>query len=374
MADFRDLALEIIKSTRAISDSTEVAPGRPFNVALIPGLNPQAPTNFNLTGTLAGTLSAVVDPVKIAVKYSVQDKNGMAVSFKAVPSLANPTDFSEANPLSVGFLLKPQIVDDTEFVEPSGYQIVIDLRVNIDGVIVHTGPDNPPDTPANPTTIGPLPSITVPVLMPALGMPAIFLLSASTNNFNTGPNGVNLYAGDDPDRLLVMIKASSPLRTLDAVVATMNRLMGTLITLEDVLGWVNPNGSAFGTVIDNLSIAVNAMNTVPVIFFCVGNAPDLGVFGGGVFDTFDDQPRASLLIGATGTQVSLFSQEGFSKGTGGISDNEYVTFTANDIGSALGISTGIGCDIKTKFSGLSWDTDTDSIDEAVESVRFGGMP
>ncbi|HVS21359.1 MAG TPA: hypothetical protein VHD88_05885 [Pyrinomonadaceae bacterium] len=359
MGDLTDIAREIINTTRVVTDAANASPGKPVNVTVLPGLSPQVPTNFNLTGTLGGTvggalsgvLSALVNSVKIKVKYSVT-KGGAAVSsseFKVTPPLANPSDFSELNSLNVAFLLKPPIGDDTELVDAFEYKIVVDLSVDVEGHEVHTG------SPPNPPPIGAFPSIEIPVAMPALGIPALLLLSKHSN--------FNVYDGDNPGQLFVMVRGSSPLRELGTLVATINRLMSTIKTLQDVLGW----GAAFADFTGALTLASTAINTIPTIFFSLGNAHDLGDFGG-----FDDEASSSLLIGTAGTQVTLYSQEDFDKETGTIENDEHSVFTAADVGAGLGITTGVGVDKRTSFG--DWDTDAgDGMNDSAESVRFGGI-
>lgn len=358
MGDLTDIAREIIAATRVVSDAADASPGKPVSVSVLPGLSPQVPSNFNLSGTLGGAvggaltgvLSALVNSVRIRVKYTVLRGGSPADAseFAATPPLDNPTDFSEKNPLNVAFLLRPPVGDDTELVDPLDYEIVVDVSVDVEGHELHTG------DPANAMPVGKLPSLTIPVSMPALGIPALLLLSRHSS--------FNAYDGDDPGQLFVMVRASSPLRDLGTVISTVNKLMSTVKTLQGVLGWA----ASFADFTGALSLVVTAVNTIPTVFFSLGNAHDLGDFGG-----FDDEASSSLLVGVAGTQVTLFSQEDFSKSTGGISDNEFAVFTAADIGAGLGITTGVGVDRRDSFG--NWDTDTDSMNDAAESVRFGGI-
>lgn len=389
MGDLADIAREILSATRIVTDAANASPGKPVNVSVILGLSPQVPTNFNvnLPGTLPGTLgaltsvvSALVNSVKIKVKYTVTKGSAAAPSseFKVTPPLDNPSDFSELNSLNVAFLLKPPIGDDTELVNPIDYKIVVDIFVDVEGSKVHTGPDLPPDVPQNPAAIGPLPSIEIPVAMPALGIPAILFLAANPNLAG---------GGNSDNKLLVMVRASSPIRDLGTLVATINQLMGTLNTLRDVLGWsiafepftTGPSGGPPGA----LSLALNAINTIPVVFFSIGNAnnlEDLGDFGElkGVGD-FNEKASSSLLIAKTGTQVTLYNSTNF---TGETLNDEHSVFTAVDIATGLidPITnlpippTGVGVDQKLSFVNVNWDTDAgESMDDGVESVHFGGI-
>jgi len=369
MGDLSDIAREIINSTRVTTDAANATPGTPVNVSIVPGLSPQVPTNFSLTGTLGGTvggalsgvLSALVNSVKVKVKYTVTNGGGAVPSsdFSVTPPLDNPSGFSELNSLNVAFLLKPPIGDDTELVDPIDYKIVVDILLDIEGTKVHTGPDSDPDAPANPPAIGPLPSIEIPVIMPALGIPAILLLAA-----NPGLAG----GGNADNKLLVMVRVSSPIRDLGTLVATINKLMSTLNSVRDVLGW----SIALDLLLDALSSGVNAINAIPLVFFSVGNPRNLEDLG-----DFNEQASSSLLIGTAGTQVTLFNSTDFS---GELLNDEHSVFTAVDIAGGLVDPitslpippTGVGLDKKISFG--NWDTDSgESMDDGVESVRFGGI-
>jgi hypothetical protein len=348
MGDLSDVAREILSATRVVTDAAGASPGKPVNVAVLPGFGPQAPTNFNLSGTLGGTvggaisgvLSAVVNAVSIQVKYTITSNAGHPPKFVAVPPLDNATDFSALNPLNVAFLFEPPLSDDTVLGTPITYTIQVDVSVNVEGNKVKTG---------DPGAILP---IKVSVVMPALGIPALFLLSKHAN--------LKAFDGDDPGQLLVMVRASSPLRDLGTVIGTWNALMNTLSTLQSVLGWA----AAFGDVTKALGLVVTAVNTIPTVFLSVGNANDFGDFG-----DLEGKGSSALLIGVTGTQVTLFNDEDFSQG--GLND-ENSLFTATDIGAPKGIATGIGIANLPTFG--NWDTDAgESMDDAAESAMFGSI-
>lgn len=349
MGDLSDVAREILSATRVVTDAAGASPGKPVNVAVLPGFGPQAPTNFNLSGTLGGTvggaisgvLSAVVNAVTIQVKYTItSDGAHQPPKSVAAPPLDKPTDFSALNPLNVAFLLEPPLSDDTVLGTPITYTIQVDVSVDVEGNTVKTGDP------------GAIPPIKVSVVMPALGIPAVFLLAKHAN--------LKAFDGDDPGQLLVMVRASSPLRDLGTLIATWNALMNTLSTLQDVLGWA----AAFGDVTGALGLVVTAVNTIPTVFLSVGNAHDFGDFG-----DLEGEGSSALLIGVTGTQVTLFNDQDYSQG--GIND-EHSLFTVTDIGAPKGIATGIGISNLPTFG--NWDTDAgESMNDAAESAMFGSI-
>jgi hypothetical protein len=351
MGDLADIAREIINATSIVTDAANASPGNPVNVSVIPGLSPQVPTDFNLTGTLGGTvggalsgvLNALVNSVKITVKYKVTG-GPPGTNFVATPPLS--ADPATSDPLNVAFLLKPPIAEDTTPGDTITYKITVDLTVDVEGHVVSTGPPSPPNPP----------SLEIPVVMPALGIPSVLLLSKHAE--------FKPYDGD-AGQLVVMVKAASPLRELGSVLGTINKLMNTLKTLQDVLGW----GASFADFTGALTLAVTAINTVPTVFFSLGNAHDLGDFGG-----FDDEASSLLLIGIAGTQVTLFSQEDFNQDTGTLANDEHTVFSADDVGIPLGITTGVGVKNVPDFSGLKYDTDNDDdLNNSIESARFGGV-
>jgi hypothetical protein len=351
MGDLADIAREIIDATSIVTDAANASPGKPVNISVIPGLSPQVPTNFNLTGTLGGTvggalsgvLNALVNSVKITVKYKVAG-GPPGTNFVATPPLS--ADPAISDPLNVAFLLKPPIAEDTTLGDTITYTITVDLTVNVEGHIIRTGPPTPPNPP----------SLEIPVVMPALGIPALLLLNKHAD--------FKPYDGD-AGQLVVMVKAASPLRELGSALGTINKLMSTVKTLQSVLGW----GTSFADFTGALTLAVTAINTVPTVFFSLGNARDLGDFGG-----FDDEASSLLLIGIAGTQVTLFSQEDFNQDTGTLANDEHTVFTADDVGAALGITTGVGIKKVPNFSGLKYDTDNDDdLNDSIESARFGGV-
>jgi pimeloyl-ACP methyl ester carboxylesterase len=64
------------------------------------------------------------------------------------------------------------------------------------------------------------------------------------------------------------VKAASPLRELGSELGTINKLISAIKALPIVLGW----GASFADFTAALTIAFTAINTVPTLFFRLGNA------------------------------------------------------------------------------------------------------
>ncbi|PCE34426.1 hypothetical protein [Burkholderia ubonensis] len=344
-----NLATQILDLTRVVTDADDAQPGKPVQISVLPGFSSSLPTTTtlngvtlsgalvgalpsSLTGTITGVLNTLVDPVTLKVTYQVK-KDGMPVAttdFTATPPIAVASVPSD--PLNVAFLLKPPVGEDTSATEPSHYQIDVNLTVTVEGVSESK-------------------TITVPIDMPAIQIPALLLLGKHAN--------FAAYDGDNPGSLFVMVRASSPLRELGEVVAALNRLMGLLKTVKSVLDV----GSVF---LDTLGYAATLIGTIPTIYFSVGNTPNLD--GEGL--SFEDDASALLLIGVKDTKVTLYSDGGFEKG--GI-DEEYSVFTVDEI-AISGIPTGLGLIKIDTFVGLDWQTDKgDHMNDDTSSVRWGGI-
>ncbi len=341
------LAQEIVDLTRIVTDAADAQPGKPVHVDVLPGFSPGLPatTTLNgvtlsgslvgtlagtLTGTLSGVLSTLVDTITLQVKFALKKDGNLvqATDFTATPAIG----VADSDPLNVAFLLKPPVGEDTTATEPFHYEIDVTLTVTVEGVTATK-------------------TIAIPVDVPAIPIPALLLLGKHAN--------FAVYDGDDAGSLFVMVRASSPLRDLGTLVATVNRLMGLLGTVKTVLDV----GSFF---IDALGTAATLIGTVPTIYFSVGNAPDLD--GDGL--SFEGDASSLLLIGVKGTQVTLYNDEGFDKG--GI-DEEHTVFEVDEQVIA-GIATGVGFKRVDTFAGLDWQTDPgDGMNDGASSVRFGGV-
>jgi hypothetical protein len=184
--------------------------------------------------------------------------------------------------------------------------------------------------------------------MPPIQIPALGLLSKHAN--------FDLIEGDEGGSLVVMLRASSPLRELGTVVTTINEVMGLLKTLKTVL-------DVGGVFIDTLGEVATLIGEIPTVYFAIGNIPNLDDNG----ISFEDDASALLIIGAVGTTVTLFSDEGFD--TGGL-DEEHSTFTVDEIVLPGGIASGIGMKRLNSFG--DWQTDAgDNMNDDTASVRWG---
>ena len=348
MADLSDLATQIIGLTKVVSDAKEAIAGKPISVSVIPGFTPSIPSVQNLTGTLgsglagsiiqpiAAALTPLITAVQISVKYVVT-RDGMQVAATEF-STNPPLPSTGTHPLDIEFLLAPPIGEDIGRTKPAKYVIEVHIEVSLDGHSAGTG--------ANP--------LKIPVLVPAIGIPAVLLLAQHTKS---DPN----FPGD----VLCMVRPASPLVSLDKVVSTLNTLADTLSTVKDLLGLagaVNP--------FDALDTMLNVVQRASVVYFAVGGAPDFNEFGGWDvlgFGGFDDEASSAFMIGATGTRARVWSSEDFSD-----SDwHEHSTFEVQDLGTTLGLPVQLGFGFFINESFGDWDTDAgDSMNDEIESARF----
>jgi hypothetical protein len=339
-----DAAQQILALTRVVSDADAAQPGKPVTVEVLPGFSGVVPStatlnnvNLNgalgslgaLTGAITGKLDSLVAPVTLTVTFAVK-RDGQPVAqdeFVASPPIG--VAGSDSDPLNVAFLLRPPLTDDTTFVDAFNYEIDVKIHIAVEGLQADK-------------------TVTVPVVMPPIEIPALCLLSKHTN--------FDLIDGDDGGSLVVMVRASSQLRELGTVVATINKVMGLLKTVKSVLDL----GSLF---LDTLGEVATLIGMMPTVYFSIGNIPDLDDNG----ISFEDDASALLVIGLKGTQVTLFSDEGFD--TGGI-DEEHSTFTVNEIMLPGGVGSGIGMLRMDSFG--DWQTDAgDNMNDDTASVRWG---
>jgi hypothetical protein len=372
MADEQFIAQQILDLTRVVTDADAAQPGKPVRVSVLPGFSaaPTVSTNFDnvtLTGTLAGTIKgtldtfveAIVFKVSVGVRKDVGDagqggtpaEKGVGHDFIATPDVGVNL---AGDPLDIAFFLKPPVGEDTVFNEPARYAIDVTLSVKTELLSAPV------------TKI-----ITVPVAVPAVEIPALVLLGSA--------DGFATYDGDGAASLLVMVKASSALRDLGAVVATLNSLMGLARTLESLLVF----GGLF---IKALSDAADIISRAPTVYFSVGNAPVLddngldiegvissllliGVHDGSNVQLPDGDGNVPTVPGVT--QVTLYSDEGFDKD--GI-DEEHTTFSVEEQVFG-GFHTGVGLLRIESFSNMKWASDPgEDMDGATSSVRWGGIP
>jgi len=359
-----DIAQQIADATRVVTDASDAAPGKLVHVDILPGLSPAIPTSSTLTGTLgtlgalSGTLNTFIDSVRIGVKITVTqggDPAILGVDFIPTPTLPNTGSSCDSatidsttgnlkstpDPLSLTFLLRPPIGEDINVGLPAlDYVIDINLCINVEGVTLNK-------------------DIQIPVSVPAIPIPVMLVLGKHPN-FGTG----------DDAWLFVMVQAGSPIKSLDQVITTFNSLARVVRSLEALFSFASD-------FIDALSLAAKAISTIPSVFFHQGGfVSDMDDAAG---SDIDDEASAALIIGLgvgtvtvgtshklinitlTGepTAVTFYSDTGF--------EDDHVTFTVTELlpGSVLGIAE------KLDFSGMHWDTSSDTINDAIEGFRFG---
>jgi hypothetical protein len=378
-----NVAQQLIDLTRVVTDAAGAAPGKPVHIDVLPGFSTALPstTTLNgvtfsgnivgtlagtLTGTLSGVLNTLVEPIQFSVRFAVRKKKADAMGGGFEAATKGPgQDFIAAPDIGVGadtdalnlaFLLKPPVGEDTNATEPIHYAIDVTISVTVEGLSA-------------------MKTITVPVDVPAVQIPALLILGKHAH--------FKVYEHDEAGSLFVMVRASSPLRDLGTVVATLNRVTGLANTLKSILDF----GSIF---IDALGEAARLIGSVPTVYFSVGNAPDLNDNG----LSFEEMASSLLLIGVHNgsavplvganvptqpgvTQVTLYNDEGFDKG--GL-DEEHTVFSVEEqiIDNPPGppIHTGVGVLRKPNFNAdpVHWATEhDDDIDNGASSVRWGGM-
>jgi hypothetical protein len=364
-----DIAQQIVNLTRVLTDADQVQAGKPVHIDVLPGFSTALPSvttlkNVTLSGTITGgitgTLATLVEPIQFSVRFVVRkdvddsgqggvgaDK-GPGNDFIATPDIG----VVATDPLNVAFLLKPPVGEDIVFNSPTKYAIDIIISVSVEGLTAAK-------------------TITVPIDMPAIPIPALLLLGKHSN--------FRIYDGDDAGSLFVMVKASSPLRDLGAVVATLNRITGIAETLRSFLLF----GGLF---IKALEDAAAIISIAPTVYFSIGNASVLddngldfegvassllliGLHDGSAAPSADSDGNVPTVLGIT--QVTLYNDEGFDKG--GI-DEEHSTFTVSE--QVFGnVHTGVGFLRIDSFNNMSWATDPgDDLDNGTSSVRWGGVP
>jgi hypothetical protein len=356
-----DIAQQIADATRVVSDASEATPGKLVHVEIIPGFSPALPTSSTLTltvgtlGALSGAISTLIDSIRIGVKITVTQGGNPAtpgVDFIATPALGNTGTSCDSatidttgnltttpDPLSLTFLLRPPIGEDINVGMPAlDYVIDINLCINVEGVTLNK-------------------DIQIPISVPAIPIPVILVLGKHAN----------FGVGDDA-WLFVMVQAGSPIKSLDQVITTFNSLARVIRSLEALFSFASD-------FIHAVSLAATAISTIPSVFFHQGGfVSDMDDAAG---SDIDDEASAALIIGLgvgtvgtspnpinvtlTGqpTAVTFYSDTGF--------EDDHVTFTVTELlpGSVLGIAK------QLNFSGMHWDTSSDTINDAIEGFRFG---
>lgn len=299
---------------------------------------------------VSGVLTTLAGSVELHVTYEVKDaERGAAVAptdySKTQRSSPLPVEGSDA--LNVAFLLKPPIGDDTAFIPPRRYVIEVTLRVAVKDPTAGVAPEPAVGTASQ--------TVSVPVTVPALEIPALLLMGKHAN-FET-------YDSDPPEAgyLIVMVRAGSPISTLSILVATLKRLLALIRTLQQVLGWGTNTAFTQG-----LQHVLQAVANAPTVYFVSGNSPDVA---GQLMSV-----SSLLLVGVAGTKVTAYGHWEYNSGVYGTFDAQQSVITAEPvmIGS---LSTGVGVSAERwrNLSAVNWDTADRHMNDQVHSVRFGSV-
>ena len=350
MADLTDVASQILAATRVATDAANAKPGEPVNISVFPGFSPQVPTDFTLTGTvglvtgglgpIAGELAAVVSSVKVVVKYSVTKDGAPTAAYEATPPLVN--DAAVSDPLNVAFLFRPPVGEDVSLTRSFQYVVEIAIKVEVeDGFIAETGAAPKP------------PPIRIPVDVPPLPFPTVLV--------------VTKHSRSDwrfPGQTLVMLKAASPHRTLGDLVKTVRELTNYIDKLKAVLQWTPiPNPT------QDISLVADIISAAPMVYLALNGARDFDDFG-----SFDDESSALLFVAPTGAKVTLYSKNKYEYDPDdmGDADETAATVTAQDIGSAFGVQTGIGVSWQPSlYYSNVWRLNL--LHDKTGSAHFGGL-
>lgn len=380
------LAQLLIDLLRVNSDAENAQPGKLVHIDVLPGFSAPLPTSTPNPLNINNTLNTLVLPIDLFVKYDLKKKDGSSVSPVATTDFV-ATDFTSTPPtpiqlnvdtklLNVAFLLKPPVGEDTVATEPFHYEIDVTLTIS-----------SPEIGSASKT-------VTIPIDMPALQIPSLLLLGGLAN-FNVYGQGDDHDDKGTPGSLFVMVRESTSLRDIGAIVATLNRLIGLIQALESVLHF----GAEF---IGVLADAATFIGNTPTVYFNIGNCPAFDDGDKGL--SFEHDATSLLLIGVRDhsktvpdpvggnvptvpgvTQVTLYSQNDFSlTSLDPIHEADHTTFSVNEIvghtdpGKAddLIISTGVGYLKISNFTNprLGYATeDGNDMDNDTQSARWGGV-
>lgn len=372
MADLASLAQTILDLTTVVTDAADAQPGKYVHIDVLPGFNSAL---LSITSSPLGqVLNTLLNPPTLNVQFDVK-KDGVPAGGNA--SSTPPVTLGVAQALlNVAFLLIPPFGEDTVTTGPAHYEIDVTLTVSINGQVVTIPPAQ--TQPVSRT-------ITIPVDVPAVQFPSL-LLAGKYANFATHDPG-----GDDPGKLLVMVRASSPLRDLGSIVAALNRVAGLVTTLQTFADFG-------GDFLPALQLAASLIGAAPVVYFNIGNVHNTDDDG----NDFDDDASCLLLIGVTDhtktipqpdnhgnvptvpgvTQVTFFSKGDFNLGLSTTDiDAEHTTFSIENneeivisLPGAIKIQTGIGIKRIDDFKNMSWATEQgDSMDDDTNSIRWGGV-
>jgi hypothetical protein len=337
------VASEIVALTRVVSDAAQAAPGKLVNLEVILGVLPAIPTFSQLvaspveavktfepgespqpgdvggtltstslpsvdetfqhlqitptgglpttldgtvtadpTGTLTATLLSTVDGVVATVSHAVEVQVQYIVRREGEQAPLKPNrDYQIfGSALAVGILLMPRFVDDTVLATATRYfiQVEVDVRVHLPG---------PPDNPGveSSTAIG------IPVVMPNVPVPSVFVYGANPS-----------FAPGD-ERLVLMVRRRSELKTIGEVISVLNGVLEVLAALRGLF-------YVAGFLVDGLEVLAELVAMTPRATISVGDIPDLEDH-----DDLRSQQGAALLFGVSGTAIRLFDDTGFEDKT-----------------------------------------------------------
>ncbi|HWH32530.1 MAG TPA: hypothetical protein VNU01_07645 [Egibacteraceae bacterium] len=238
-----------------------------------------------LVGQLAGTLplsSGATVPVQATITWQVLDEDGrteLPPSEYRIPGGANsPT-------VQVAF------APGTHELTGSG-TIPAPRRRHLSATVTLTANG----IPAGPRTLPP-----VPVLVPSLPIPTVLAMFLHTN--------FQARSGDDDGAVLVVVPASSPLRSVQ-------QLTSTLSTLQGVIGNLTAFGS-FAAFALGLSELVGALSAQPHVQFraadSIGNLNDITLIQRSWYENdteAEDELSSLILIGREGRGVRCSNARG----------------------------------------------------------------
>jgi len=370
MADLVTLAQTILDLTTVVTDAADAQPGKYVHIDVLPGFN--SALLSTTSSPLGQVLNTLLNPPTLNVQFDVT-KDGAPAGGNA--SSTPPVTLGAAQALlNVAFLLIPPFGEDTVATEPAHYEIDVTLTVSINGQVVKTPP--PQNQPVSRR-------ITIPVDVPAIQFPSLLLVGKFAN-FATHEPG-----GDDPGKLLVMVRASSALRDLGSIVTALNRVAGLVTTLQTFVVFS-------GNFLSELQLAASLIGAAPVVYFNIGNVHNTDDDG----NDFDDDASCLLLIGVTDhtktipqpdnhgnvptvpgvTQVTFFSKGDFNLGLSTTDiDAEHTTFSIEHteeivISGPTNIQTGVGIKRIDDFKNEFWATEQgDHMDDNTNSIRWGGV-
>lgn len=240
-----------------------------------------------LRGTIPLPMSASV-PVQVSVTWEVLNGDGAALpagQFTSPSGLSAPT-------LRIAFA--PEVTELTTSAPPAPARRILRATVRLT---------------ANGITVGPRTLPDLPVLVPALPVPAVLAMFLHTN--------FQARSGDDDGAALIVVPSNSPLKSVSALQSTLN-------TLQSVLGNLSSFGSfaAFVLGLSDLISAVNATKSANVQFRSansINNLNDITLIQRAWYENdteAEDELSSLILIGPTGKTVRCSNARDQNTGEG----------------------------------------------------------